>query len=145
MRPLAGNIGIARHWDRFVDRGFATGRVENDTAVVDNELNVGKPLGVGRQKPHPPRTCDENRKAVRPGSMEQSVAAAVREHCALAGGENEGAQRLEAGRSGQRLDPAFDPRVAQVHSDQEGEPLRMAQRRRFGVRSHGRKAPSARG
>lgn len=69
--------------------------------------------------------------------MEQSVAAAVREHCALAGGENEGAQRLEAGRSGQRLDPAFDPRVAQVHSHQEGEPLRMAQSRRFGVRSHG--------
>ena len=44
-----------------------------------------------------PDAIDENRKAVRPGSMEQSVAAVVREHRAFAGGETRVRSALKPG------------------------------------------------
>lgn len=102
--------------------------------MVDDELRVGKPLGTDFQEQHPPGACDEYWQAVCPGGLEQPVTSAVPELRGIGRGEDDGPQRFEAGRLGQRFDPALDPRIARVHPHQEGEPLRMAQRRGFGVR-----------
>jgi hypothetical protein len=64
VRPFVGDVGIARHRHGIVNCGLAAGRVENGAAVVDDELDIGKALGILRQVHNSSGSRNEYRKAV---------------------------------------------------------------------------------